>query len=132
MSKYILAVDDDPEVLAFLQTRLTKRGYKVKTVETGQDATNAFVQSYYDRPFDVILLDIDLPDINGCDVLKTIRQEEEIRGLNYDNGVKIVMQTGLKEPWMESFNLGCDDYIIKPYSFDDLLKKIIEKTGELP
>ena len=64
--------------------------------------------------------------------LKTIRQEEEIRGLKYDDGVKIIMQTGLKEPWMESFNLGCDDYIVKPYSFDDLVNKIIEKTGELP
>ncbi len=80
----------------------------------------------------MILLDIGLPDINGCDVLRTIRQEEEIRGLNYDDGVKIVMQTGFKESWMEAFNGGCDDYIIKPYSFEDLLEKINEKAGEPP
>ena len=61
---------------------------------------------YYDRPFDVILLDVGLPDINGCDVLKTIRQEEEIRGVQYERGVKIIMQTGRKEPYMEAFNRG--------------------------
>ncbi|MCH8286918.1 response regulator transcription factor [candidate division KSB1 bacterium] len=132
MEKYILVVDDELEVLGTLNSRLIKEGYKVKTVETGKEATQAFVESYYDQPFDVILLDVGLPDINGCDVLKGIRQEEEIRGLKYDDGVKIIMQTGLKESWMDAFNQGCDDYIIKPYVFEDLLKKIKEKTGEIP
>lgn len=131
MEKYILVVDDEPAVLGTLDSRLVKEGYKVKTVDTGKAATQAFVGSYYDQPFDVILLDVDLPDINGCDVLKGIRQEEELRGLKYDDGVKIIMQTGLKESWMDAFNLGCDDYIIKPYAFEDLLKKIKEKTGEI-
>ena len=132
MEKYILVVDDELEVLGALNSRLIKEGYKVKTVETGKEATQVFVESYYDQPFDVILLDVGLPDINGCDVLKGIRQEEEIRGLKYDDGVKIIMQTGLKESWMDAFNQGCDDYIIKPYVFEDLLKKIKEKTGEIP
>jgi len=132
MGKYILVVDDDADVLKALSSRLVKAEYKVKCACEGKEATAAFVESYYDKPFDAILLDVDLPDINGCEVLKAIRQEEELRGLKYDDGVKIIMQTGLKEPWMEAFNLGCDDYIIKPYSFDDLLNKIKEKTGEVP
>jgi len=131
MSKNILVVDDEPEVLETLSSRLSKAGYQVKCASTGQEATAAFVGAYYDQPFHVILLDVGLPDVNGCDVLTTIRQEEEIRGLNYDDGVKIIMQTGSKEPWMDAFNRGCDDYIIKPYTFEDLLKKIQEKTGEI-
>ena len=132
MSKNILIVDDDKEIREALTARLAKQGYHVSSVSTGKEATAAFLGSYYDRPFDCILLDVGLPDISGLDILRTIRQEEEIRGLDYEDGVKIIMQTGFKEPWMEAFNFGCDDYIIKPYSFEDLLRKIREKTGEVP
>ena len=130
MSKCILVVDDEPDICEALFSQLSKAGYAVKCVGTGTEATTAFIEAYYKNPFDIILLDIKLPDVNGCDVLKTIRQEEELRGLNYDDGVKIIMQTGLIEPWMEAFNRGCDDYIIKPYSFENLLKIIKDKTGE--
>lgn len=130
MGNFILLVDDEPDITDVLGSSLRKVGFEVQCVGTGQEAVKAFIANYYDHPFDVILLDVGLPDTNGCDVLKTIRQEEEIRGLSYDNGVKIIMQTGLKEPWMEAFNRGCDDYIIKPYSFESLLKKINEKLEE--
>jgi len=131
MAKSILVVDDEPEVTETLKTRLTKVGYNIACTDTGQGAISVFVEAYYSNPFDIILLDVDLPDTNGCDVLKTIRQEEEIRGVQYEEGVKIIMQTGLKESWMEAFNRGCDDYIIKPYLFEDLIKKIEEKSGEI-
>ena len=130
MSKSILLVDDEPDIIEVLGSSLRKVGYEVKCTGTGEEAVHAFIEAYYERPFDVILLDVDLPDTNGVDVLKTIRQEEEIRGLEYERGVKIIMQTGLKEPWMEAFNRGCDDYIIKPYSFENLHKKIEEKFQE--
>jgi len=131
MKKYILVVDDDSEILTALSSGLEKAGYKVKSVDTGTKATAAFIESCYDRPFDIILLDVGLPDISGIDVLQIIRQEEQIRGLKYKNGVKIIIQTGLKNSWMQSFNRGCDDFIVKPYSFDDFLKKIKEKLGEI-
>ncbi|MCK5082757.1 MAG: response regulator [Candidatus Omnitrophica bacterium] len=127
MSKCILVVDDEVEVTKALRLRLTKLGHEVTCVSSGGEAIKTFLGVYYSRPFDVILLDIGLPDVNGCDVLRTIRQEEELRGLNYDDGVKIVMQTGFKESWMEAFNGGCDDYVMKPYSFEELLEKINEK-----
>ncbi|MBN1868962.1 MAG: response regulator transcription factor [Candidatus Omnitrophica bacterium] len=127
MGKFILLVDDEPDIRDVLGASLRKVGFEVKCAGTGQEALRMFLKTYYDRPFDVILLDVGLPDVDGCDVLKTIRQEEEIRGVNYDSGVKIIMQTGKKDPYMEAFNRGCDDYIIKPYSFEDLIKKINEK-----
>jgi DNA-binding response OmpR family regulator len=131
MGKFILIVDDELQVREALSDRLTKAGYEVKCAKTGREAVAEFVETYYSRPFDVILLDVDLPDTDGCEVLRTVRQEEGIRGLNYEEGVKVIMQTGLKEPWMEAFNRGCDDYIIKPYSFENLLKKIEHKAGEM-
>lgn len=128
INKNILLVDDEVDITKAIRLRLEKLGYNVTSVATGQEAIKTFLSYYYSQPFNVILLDIGLPDINGLEVLKTIRQEEEIRGLNYDDGVKIVMQTGFKESWMEAFNGGCDDYVIKPYSFEELLEKINEKV----
>ena len=130
MGKCILVVDDDQEIRMTLRSRLMRQGYTVECSATGKEAINYFVSRYYEQAFDVVLLDIELPDINGCDVLKMIRQEEELRGLNYESGVRIIMQTGLKELWMEAFNRGCDDYIIKPYSFDVLTEKINTKLVE--
>jgi len=130
MGKNILIVEDEQDVRETLMSRLFKAGYAVTAVSCGQEATAAFLGAYYERPFDCIILDIELPDISGLDVLKIIRQEEEIRGQDYEDGVKIIIQTGLREGWMEAFNRGCDDYILKPYSFDELMKKIKEKTGE--
>jgi DNA-binding response OmpR family regulator len=127
MKKNILVVDDDREILTSLRNGLEKQGYKVMGTETGKRATAAFIKSCYDEPFDLILLDIGLPDMSGIDVLQIIRQEEEIRGLKYENGVKIIIQTGRKHSWMDGFNRGCDDFILKPYSFDDLMGKIKKK-----
>lgn len=126
IEKSILIVDDDPDVLKSLESRLRGASYRTKCAVNGKEAVGAFIQFFYDDPFDVILLDIGLPDMNGCEILKLIRQEEELRGVNYGEGVAVIMQTGLKEPWMDAFHKGCDDYIIKPYSFQDLLNKIEE------
>ena len=130
MAKKIVVVDDEADVKKALSLRLNRLGYNVTSVGTGKEAVQTFLDYYYSQPFDVILLDIGLPDISGTEVLKTIRQEEEIRGLNYDDGVKIIMQTGHKESWMEAFNGGCDDYMVKPYSFEELLEKINQKVRD--
>jgi len=128
--KSVLVVDDDPDILGALQSKLKSAGYAVRCANNGKEAVGAFIQFFYEAPFDVVLLDVDLPDMNGCEILKLFRQEEELRGIDYGNGVTIIMQTGLKEPWMDAFNKGCDDYIIKPYSFQDLLHKIREKIAD--
>ncbi|MBI5150555.1 MAG: response regulator transcription factor [Candidatus Omnitrophica bacterium] len=125
--KSILIVDDEQEVREFLESRLTAAGYRVRLAGNGDEAVQTFIRFFYEAPFDVILLDINLPDMDGREILKLFRQEEELRGINYGDGVIIIMQTGGKEHWMDAFNKGCDDYIIKPYSFQDLRNKIEEK-----
>ena len=58
---------------------------------------------------------------------RIIRKEEERRGVLCGSGIPIIMLTALKAPVLDSFNRGCDDYIIKPYDADTLCKKIEEK-----
>ncbi len=50
--------------------------------------------------------------------------------IKYEDGVPIIMLTALEDAWRNSFNKGCDDYLIKPYESEDLLKKIKEKLHE--
>ena len=123
----ILIVDDEQDIRDSLKSRLTVAGFRVQTASSGQEAVATFIKCFYDGPFDVILLDINLTDMDGIDVLKLVRQEEELRGVKDLAGVIVVMQTGVKESWMDAFTKGCDDYIIKPYSFPELLNKINEK-----
>lgn len=125
--KSILIVEDEPDIRSALESRLKTAGFRVQTAPNGQEAVDVFIKCFYEAPFDVILLDINLEDMDGVDILKLFRQEEELRGVNYGDGVIIIMQTGVKESWMDAFDKGCDDYIIKPYSFPDLLNKISEK-----
>lgn len=125
--KSILIVDDEADVRSSLESRLKAAGYGVRCAQNGQEAVETFIRFFYDAPFDVVLLDINLPDMDGREILKLFRQEEELRGINYGEGVIIIMQTGVKEHWMDAFSKGCDDYIIKPYSFQDLHNKIEEK-----
>ena len=125
--KSILIVDDEQDIRDSLESRLKTAGFRVQTASSGQEAAAMFIKCFYDGPFDVILLDIDLPDMDGLDILKLLRQEEELRGVKDLDGVIIVMQTGIKESWMDAFTKGCDDYIIKPYPFRELLNKINEK-----
>ena len=125
--KSILIVDDEQDIRDSLESRLQTAGFRVQTASSGQEAVATFIKCFYDGPFDVILLDIDLLDTDGVDILKLLRQEEELRGVKDLDGVIIIMQTGIKESWMDAFTKGCDDYIIKPYSFQELLNKINDK-----
>ena len=126
-AKSILIVDDEEDIRNSLQSRLQASGFRVQTAANGQEAVATFIKCFYDGPFDVVLLDINLPDMDGLEVLKLLRQEEELRGVKENDGIIVVMQTGVKESWMDAFKKGCDDYIIKPYSFQELLNKISEK-----
>ena len=125
--KSILIVDDEQEVRESLESRLVAAGYRVRSASDGDEAVQTFIRFFYEAPFDVILLDINLPDMDGREILKLFRQEEELRGIHEGDGVIIIMQTGVKEHWMDAFQKGCDDYIIKPYAFKELLNKINEK-----
>lgn len=94
----------------------------------GTGALEAFNQAVAAKaPYDLILLDIAMPDMTGIEVLKVIRADEKARGIKLGSGVPIIMVTAYKEPFMDAFNGGCDDYILKPIDVDKLIAKIEEK-----
>ncbi|MCK5579717.1 MAG: response regulator [Candidatus Omnitrophica bacterium] len=130
MSVKILVVDDDREILQMLSLRLGNHGYDVETACNGREGVGAFIESCHKVPYDLILLDIIMPDMEGREVLEIIRKEEDLRGIKYGFGIPIVMLTALKEPWFDSFEKGCDDYVIKPCSAEKLIAKIEEKLQE--
>lgn len=95
----------------------------------GKEAIEAYNKSLNGNKYDLILLDIAMPEIDGIEFLKILRQNEKNAGIELGDGIPIIMITAYKEPVIEAFNYGCDDYILKPVDADILIEKIKEKLG---
>jgi two-component system chemotaxis response regulator CheY len=123
----VLVVDDD-----ILNRKLILEILKGKAAcdvaADGQEALIAYARSVKTkRPYQVILLDVSMPEVDGMEVLKSIRADEAKRGIPLGTGIPIIMVTAHKEFFMNSFSTGCDDYILKPFSPSALLEKVEEK-----
>ncbi|BCR03803.1 acetoacetate metabolism regulatory protein AtoC [Desulfuromonas versatilis] len=119
----ILVVDDEHLIRWSLEQNLKKQGYEVVTAGSGEDALKLVRE---DAP-DLVLLDIQLPGINGLDVLERIKEMDE--------EVIVIMVTalGVLETAVKAMRMGAYDYINKPFNLDELaivIKKALE-TGEL-
>ena len=116
----VIIVDDDRDILKSLKDILQSKGYNVEMAETGQSAIEKTKTKY----FNLALLDIKLPDIEGTELLARIHREKPkmmkimITGYpSLDNAVK-------------ALNLGADAYIMKPVNPEHLLKVVEEKLRE--
>jgi len=123
----ILVVDDD-----FINRKLIKEmlGERAACDEAscGNEAILAYSHAVEkNEPYQVILLDVAMPDMDGIEVLKRIRLMEHDRGIPLGKGLPIIMVAAFKKPFMKSFIEGCDDYILKPVNKEELLKKIEQK-----
>ena len=127
MKKNILIVDDDANTRQLLKACLQQEGFAVVTAENGTEALGRFIYSLFTKPFSLILLDVVIPQPDGLAVLEIIRKEEAARGVPYGEGVPIIVLTGHKDTCMDSFNKGCDDYMIKPVKTADLVSKVRSK-----
>ena len=126
----ILIVDDEAGNRKLLKEILFDKA-KCDEVANGKDAIAAFAQSMKSKdPFDLILLDIAMPDVDGVEVLKTIREMEETKGIRFGQGIPVIMVTAFTAPFMSSFKEGADDYILKPVDPDELLEKMEKKLGK--
>jgi CheY-like chemotaxis protein len=116
--KKILIADDDEEVLKLLSERLRKNNYYVTAVSKGQDAVD---RCRLDKP-DLVLLDIAMPDMDGYAIASALRED------NLLSDIPIIFVTGkdLEHKGIQErvARLGIYDYIMKPCSFQELLKKI--------
>jgi DNA-binding response OmpR family regulator len=112
--KRILLVEDEQKIADTLKMGLTEDGYYVETAYDGNIAWKLFQQ----HSFDLIILDINLPGINGYDLCKMIR--------NKNGQVPVIMLTALSSlnDKIEGYDAGADDYVIKPFEFRELLMKI--------
>lgn len=112
----ILVVDDDPEIVTMLSTRLTKRGYHVTTANDGHRALELAKR---EKP-DLVLLDVMMPGKSGWEVARALKQDPVTQG------IKIVMVTAIGEQVNEITSpiYGADAHVDKPFEFDKLEKVI--------
>lgn len=109
----ILAVEDDEDIRQILKNYLIEEGYEVVLADDGVDG----IAKFHSGDFDLILLDVMMPKIDGFGVCELIRRESD---------VPIIMLTALDEEeyQIRGFDLRADDYVTKPFSVPVLLRKI--------
>lgn len=120
----VLIAEDDPISRRLMQAVLSPYGL-CHAVENGKEALDAFKDARKkNQPYDLICLDIMMPEMDGNEVLCEIRSLEEKEG--EINKVKVIMTTALSDPKtiMKCFRQHCEDYLIKPIDRTKLLDKI--------
>ena len=112
----VLIVDDDPDIQKLVSYNFGQAGFEVATAGTGQKA----LESVQKQAPDLIILDLMLPDIDGMEVCRTLRQRDNSRR------IPIIMLTARGEEIgrVIGFELGADDYVSKPFSQRELILRV--------
>lgn len=122
----ILIVEDEEISSTVLENMLNTLG-KCDVAVNGKEALSIFSSALKAKtPYDLVCLDIKMPEIDGLDTLKMIRATEEKFGIFALDGVKIIMTTsvGGSKEIMRAFKGGCEAYLIKPIDREELLGQI--------
>jgi len=116
MSKKILVVDDEPDILRVVVFRLKKMGYEVFSATTGKEAFSLIKEQ---KP-DLMLLDFRLPDTDGIEISKWVRKDEELKN------TPIILISASSGPDILALvkEATVNEYVSKPFDPDDLLAKI--------
>lgn len=123
-NKKILIVEDEIKVATFIKKGLQTQNFEAEVAETGSEAKRFFDEG----SFDLIILDIGLPDMSGLEVCEYIRQKNA--------KIPILMLTALGSvaDKLSGFEVGTDDYVVKPFDFMELLvrvKALLKRTIEI-
>jgi two-component system phosphate regulon response regulator PhoB len=112
----ILIIEDDPQIQELLSLSMSREGWKLEQVKTGEDG----LKLLKNKKVDCILLDIMLPGMDGLKVLKKIKELEQCRN------VPVILTTarGEEADIITGLELGADDYVVKPYSPKVLIARI--------
>lgn len=113
MSDKVLVIDDDTTLLSLISEYLSKAGYHTITASSGV----AGLQAFHDHHSDIVILDVMMPRMDGWTVCDRLREISE---------VPIIMLTakGEERDRLRGFQLGVDDYVIKPFSFAELVARV--------
>jgi two-component system KDP operon response regulator KdpE len=109
----LLLVDDEPQIRRVLQATLFQAGYHIITAKTGQDGIDIVVR---ERP-DLILLDINLPDMSGFEACRLIR-------VSFAGPILMVTVRNSVRDKTEALDAGADDYVVKPFAMEELLARV--------
>ncbi len=110
----ILVAEDDPRTGAYLQQGLSEAGFVVDRVTDGIDA----LQQSLAEPYDLLILDVMLPGLEGWDVLR------RVRAAGRDLPVLFLTARDRVEDRVHGLELGADDYLVKPFAFSELLARV--------
>ena len=110
----VLIIEDEKKVASFIKKGLESEGFVVQAVYDGKEG----LQEAYNESYDIIILDIMLPKMNGFSILKQLRNDK------ITTQILILTAKGNVEDRIEGLNLGADDYLAKPFAFGELLARV--------
>ena len=110
---HILVVDDEPAIRRAIQMNLAKQGYRVLLAATGREALTRFDLEHPD----LIILDLGLPDIDGREVIRAVRDRASVP-------IVVLSVRGAERDKVAALDLGADDYLTKPFSVGELLARV--------
>jgi diguanylate cyclase (GGDEF)-like protein len=116
MTERILVVDDDPDILKFVEMNLELDGFEVTLAGGGREALEQAKAS----PPDLMLLDVMMPEIDGLTVLRRMRSDPSMANIP----VIVLTARSLAEDRVKGLDLGADDYITKPFDLEELIARI--------
>lgn len=109
----VLVVDDEPQIRRALRVTLRANGYDVLTVATGEEGLDAAAV----HPLDLVILDLSLPDMEGVEVCRRIREWSRVP-------ILVLSVRGEDEDKIRALDEGADDYVTKPFSVPELLARM--------
>src|SRR6202041_4034554 len=109
----LLLVDDEPQIRRVLQTSLAQAGYVVISAKNGQEGIDTVVREHPD----LVLLDINLPDMSGFDACRLIR-------VSFAGPILMVSVRNSVRDKIDALDAGADDYIVKPFATGELLAPV--------
>jgi len=113
----ILVVDDDPDILRIVQFYLKKQNYTIFTATNGEEAVAALEEQ---PDIELILSDVMMPKMNGLELLKAVRTNPHMA----DISLILISAEGQTSKKVAGLDLGADDYITKPFNFDELMARV--------
>jgi len=109
----VLVIEDEPQMLRFLRPALQGNGYRVHEATTGEDG----IRQASMRAPDVVLLDLGLPDIDGLDVTRRLREWSRVP-------IVVISARGREDDKVAALDAGADDYVTKPFGVRELLARL--------
>jgi two-component system KDP operon response regulator KdpE len=120
----VLVVDDDAQILRALKTSLKARGYEVRSASNGETAVSILAE----ESFDLVVLDLGLPGIDGIEVIRRVRAWSDVP-------IIVLTVRDSQEQKVTALDAGADDYVTKPFAMEELLARmraVKRRAGQEP